>query len=386
MKTAVAISRAVDARSAAQDVATQVVDGLGVQPDALIIFAAPSFAHADLLQEIGKAFPDCLVVGSSSAGEFMNGDQGAGAVCAIGLSGTDARFSVAVGPGVRQDPAAAAKKIVSGFKGLAEHDFPYRSALVMTDALAGHAEILVEELTVGTAGQYQFFGGGAGDNAEFRQTTVFCGHEVLSDAAVALEILSRKPIGIGVQHGWEPASIAYRVTEADGMRLISLNGLPAAEAFEAHAETTAQNLDKGAPIPFFLHNILGIDTGAGYRLRVPLAIQDDGSVLCAAEVPQESVVRIMRSSPVSAMQAAKHATQSALAALGDHKPQAAIFFDCVATRLRLGHHFQEEVATVRSELSGAAMVGCNTHGQIARAEGQFGGFHNCTAVVAVFPE
>ena len=33
----------------------------------------------------------------------------------------------------------------------------------------------------------------------------------------------------------------------------------------------------------------------------------------------------------------------------------------------------------------ASYVGCNTHGQIARAEGQFGGFHNCTAVVCVLP-
>jgi len=35
--------------------------------------------------------------------------------------------------------------------------------------------------------------------------------------------------------------------------------------------------------------------------------------------------------------------------------------------------------------SPAGFVGCNTYGQIARAEGQFGGFHNCTAVVCVLP-
>jgi hypothetical protein len=31
------------------------------------------------------------------------------------------------------------------------------------------------------------------------------------------------------------------------------------------------------------------------------------------------------------------------------------------------------------------VTGCNTHGQIARAEGQFEGFHNCTAVVCLLP-
>ena len=90
-----------------------------------------------------------------------------------------------------------------------------------------------------------------------------------------------------MSHGWEPASEPFRVTEAEGVRLISLNGLPAAEAFEAHAAATGQTLDPAAPIPFFLHNILGIETASGHKLRVPLAIFDDGAVLCAAEVPQD---------------------------------------------------------------------------------------------------
>ena len=90
----------------------------------------------------------------------------------------------------------AAQELVAGFEGV-EMRPGYRSALVMTDALAGHADRLVDELTLATAGQYQFFGGGAGDNAQFQKTTVFCGGEVLSDAAVALEIISDKPIGIG---------------------------------------------------------------------------------------------------------------------------------------------------------------------------------------------
>jgi hypothetical protein len=37
-------------------------------------------------------------------------------------------------------------------------------------------------------------------------------------------------------------------------------------------------------------------------------------------------------------------------------------------------------------LRGAEFVGFNSYGQIARREGQFSGFHNCTAVVCVIPE
>jgi hypothetical protein len=351
-----------------------------------MIFAAPSYDHRALLDELVTKFPDALVVGASSAGEFMNRTQGEGLACALGLAGEDVRFGLGLARDITADAGAAARQIVSGFSGLSDYTFPYRSALVMADALAGHADVLVDELTLATGGQYQFFGGGAGDNAQFQRTSVFCGREVLNGAAVALELLTKKPIGVGVRHGWAPASAPFRVTDADGMRLISLNGLPAAEAFEAHAMATGQKLNRDAPIPFFLHNILGIEAGDSHRLRVPLAILPDGSVQCAAEVPQGSVVYIMRASAASAVEAAAEATQAALAALGEHKPQAALFFDCVATRLRMGDQFGEEVEIVRDQLAGADLLGCNTHGQIARAEGQFEGFHNCTAVVAVLPE
>jgi hypothetical protein len=164
-----------------------------------------------------------------------------------------------------------------------------------------------------------------------------------------------------------------------------LNGAPAYEAFLRHAEETKQTLDRAAPIPFFLHNILGIDTGGGHRLRVPLAINDDGSVLCASELPAGSTVRIMSTTARSAIDAAARATSSALAGLKGNRPEVALFFDCVATRLRMGDAFGFELEALAAQLGDTSFVGCNTHGQIARADGQFAGFHNCTAVVCVLP-
>ncbi|MDB5453122.1 MAG: hypothetical protein JWO33_1700 [Caulobacteraceae bacterium] len=375
-----------DSADAGRELARQIEASLGGPPAAIILFAAPDYDHETLIRALRDASGYPIVVGASSAGEFMNEQRGEGLACALALAGEDARFAAVCGRGVKADPVAAARDLAAGLAGMADLASGHRTALVMTDALAGHADVLVDELTLATAGQYQFFGGGAGDNAQFQRTTVFCNDEVLTDAAVALEILSDRPIGIGVSHGWLPASQGFRVTEADGMRLISLNGVPAAEAFHGHAETTGQSLDPAAPIPFFLHNILGIDTGAGHRLRVPLAIDADGGVLCASEIPVGAVVHVMRSTSQSSVDAAENATDAALGALGDHKPAAALFFDCVATRLRMGDGFGREIAAVKERLGGIDLTGCNTHGQIARAEGQFEGFHNCTAVVCVLPQ
>ncbi len=383
MQTSVAISREGNSVRAADDLAKQLLAKVA-EPAAIVLFAARAYDHERLLKRLHER-TGALLVGASSAGEFANDIGGEGFATALALGGRDIQITASCGRNISADPNRAAQELVAGFVGVRDLRPGYRSALVMTDALAGHADRLVDELTLATAGQYQFFGGGAGDNAQFQKTTVFYGGAVLTDAIVGLEIISEKPIGVGVSHGWQLASKALRVTETHGVKLVSLNGLPAADIFQVHASETGQKLDPNAPIPFFLHNILGIETASGIKLRVPLAVTADGAVICASEVPQDAIVRIMRSTHQSTVEAAQAATEAALKALGPHKPQAVLFFDCVATRLRMGQAFTRELSAVRDRLGGVDLTGCNTHGQIARAEGQFQGFHNCTAVVCLLP-
>jgi hypothetical protein len=358
----------------------------GAAADAGGVFASSRHDYATLLTHLAEEAGTEVIVGASSAGEFTHGTLGEGRVSAMGLRSDSMSFAVSLGQGVSRDVREAASQLVRGFQGLRGQPLPYRSALVMTDALAGHTDPLVEELTVRTSGNYQFFGGGAGDDGRFQQTHVFAGCAAHEDAVVSLEILSARPVGIGVAHGWEPAGQGMRVTEASGNRLVSLNGMPAVHAFQEHAELTGQRLKLSDPLPFFLHNVIGIRSGDGYRLRVPLAVQDDGAVMCAAAVPEGSVVHLMKTTASSAVLAARQATGDAMRGLAGATPAAGFVFDCVATRLRLGAAFENELDACARLLAPAGFVGCNTYGQIARADGQFSGFHNCTAVVCVLPE
>ncbi|MEO5701816.1 MAG: FIST N-terminal domain-containing protein [Casimicrobiaceae bacterium] len=381
-----AISTDSDSRAAAHELGAAVRAGLGDKPaDALVVFASTTHNHRDLLTTLAEECGTTTIAGASSAGEFTNHRRGEGHVSVLALRSNQMRFRVGVGREIGRDPQAAARAVAASFGGLASNEMPHRAALVMTDALAGHTDALVEELTVATGGNYRFFGGGAGDDARFSKTFVFAGTEAVSDAVVALEILSTQPVGIGVSHGWEPAGPSLRVTEAEGMRLIGLNGAPAIDVFLEHAQSTGQRFDTADPIPFFLHNIVGIETRGTYRLRVPLGVNADGSINCAAAVPRGALVRIMRTSASSAIHAAQQATRAAIESVGGGRASAALVFDCVATRLRLGEAFDNELEACAELLAPVNFMGCNTYGQIARAEGQFGGFHNCTAVVCALP-
>ncbi|MES3020655.1 MAG: FIST N-terminal domain-containing protein [Pseudomonadota bacterium] len=355
-------------------------------PDVLIVFASPQFSYPGLLAALGAHCRAAIVVGCSSAGEFSGCSTGNSSASVMAIRSDDIRFNAAVGTGLRADRGAALRAVLPVFSGTRHTDYPYRSALVLTDALAGYADEMIHDITVATGGTYQLFGGGAADDARFQQTDVFYGTEAFSDAVVVLEMLSKKPIGLGVRHGWEPAGAAMRVTEAEGTRLVSLNAVLAGDAFEQHAARTGQSFSRADPMPFFLHNVLGIDTGDGYKLRVPLALNADGSVSCAAEVPVGAMVSFMSASAASACDAARQASQAALDGLQGAPHAGSLMFDCAATRLRLGREFGDELQAVADTLGSRNFAGCNTYGQIARTEGQFSGFHNCTAIVCAIPE
>jgi hypothetical protein len=358
----------------------------GARPDVLIVFASPEFNYQQLLAAIDRDCAPRILVGCSSAGEFSGCATSNASASVMAVRSDDILFRSVVATGLRGDRAAALRAVMPVFSGAQHTEHPYRSALVLTDALAGFADEMIHEITVMTGGTYQLFGGGAADDARFQETHVFHGAEVYADAIVVLEMLSKKPIGLGVRHGWEPSGDAMRVTEADGARLVSLNAVPAVDMFEQHAERTGQTFNRADPMPFFLHNVIGIDTGDGHKLRVPLSLNPDGSVSCAAEVPVGATINIMMASVASACDAARQASQAALDGLQGGQLAGSLLFDCAATRLRLGREFGDELQAVAETLGSENFAGCNTYGQIARAEGQFSGFHNCTAIVCAIPQ
>ncbi len=375
-----------DSKAAGQDIGERLRRGLSGTPDAVILFASSRHDYGALLRAIQDTAKPGVLVGCSSAGEFISHSRAEGAVSAVGIRSNVMRFSAGLGRNLRENRREAAVEMARSFNGTSTNQYAHRAALLLTDALAGYTDDFIEQLSIVTLGNYKFFGGGAGDDAKFSTTHVFCGTEAVTDAAVALEILSNKPIAVGVSHGWVPAGEPLRVTEANGSTIVSLNATPAVEIFAEHAQTTGQQFDRADPIPFFLHNVLGIDTGAGYKLRVPLAVNVDGSISCASDIPKGATVRIMKTTDASAADAAIAAASSALKQMGTARSEVALFFDCVATRLRTGREFGVEMEALQRTLGDIKYAGCNTYGQIARSEGQFSGFHNCTATVALLPD
>jgi hypothetical protein len=357
-------------------------------PDVVILFASSIYQFDALLAALQKTSNPRLIVGGSSAGEFTGEDFKTDSACAVAIYSDEMKFNAGVVQGIQNNRKQVARELHThlSLSNVEDHKYRYHTAMIFADALSGYTDELIGLLTELTTGEYQFFGGGAGDNANFLRTHVFFNGKSYTDAAVILEIGSNKPVGIGISHGWQPISKKMRVTEADGRRLISLNARPAVEVYKQHALDTGNIFDIEQPIPFFLSNIIGIEVADGFKLRAPIGMEPDGTIIFASDIPVGASVYIMGSTCEQAKRAAVEATSNALAQLQDHKPNVAIFFDCVATRLRMGNEFELELEEVSQTLNGAAFAGCNTYGQVARVNGQFSGFQNCSAVVCIIPD
>lgn len=380
MNVKTAHTRAPDAAKAVAELRAQ----LPGKVKALIVFASPSYDLAGLFSGLKRSIGADFLIGCSSAGEFSEGGFAERAVSAMAISGPDLVVQAAHAAAISANRDAAGTRLAELIATPDILEQPHKVALVLADALSGYTEVLVAAMQRSVGPTWRFFGGGAGDDARFQKTFVVFGDHVHEDAAVALAIGSSKPIGLSFRHDWVPSGSLMRATSSQGVVLKTLDGAPAVEAVEAFARQTQQKFDSASPVGFFLHNVIGVKTPGGFKLRVPLAVGADGSLQCASDVPEGSIVSFMRP-PLTAGAAAQAAALEALGQLEGNPPEAALLFDCAATRLRLGTGFSAELKLF-GEVLQAPYAGCNTYGQIAPGSNSLADFHNCTAVVCVFPK
>lgn len=356
-----------------------------------LVFASSSYDLAKVVAGVGDVVGNCPVIGCSSAGEFSDEGATTGAVTVSVLSSRQLEVRLGLGRHLSDNLKGAVAQAVEGFEGRSAESlrtgFSGRTLFVLTDGLVGRIEELIEELVSQTAMQYQLFGGAAGDDGRFEQTFVFHNDEVVTDAFVCAEVLSPQPMAIGIRHGWRPVSEPLRVTGSDGAVVKELNGRVAWDVYREFAIHHGDSVDDDDASAYLMDHLLGVAyLPDEYKLRVPLLKRPDGSVVCAAEVPEGSLVRIMEAEDHSIVDSGGEAIRLARESLAGRAVAGALVFECVANRLKLGEQFAQEVSSMRQALGEIPLAGCNSYGQLARVTGSFTGLMSSTTLVCLVPQ
>ena len=389
--TASGVSRNKDAALAAAEAVTAAAGQLqGEKPTFGFLFASPAHDLRAALASASKAASGAEIIGCTTAGEVTE----LGLVhdgLSVLLVASNAHFArSAFAEGLKADTPNVARKLSGGVADLRKQAGPsagkHLTTVLLTDGLSGHGERLVTELYNRGQGGAQIVGGAAGDEGKFKMTYVGAGEKVSSDAAAAMHVFSASPWGVGVNHGLRSTTKQMRVTKAVGNIVFELDGEPAFAIYVRHAAGRGVTLTAENAAPYLIGNELGIHFFERIiRARAPLSVGADGSLSCAAEIPQGSMVSILDGDPPSMVEAARSAAMEAREHLGAGEAAGVLLFDCVCRGMILRDGFNREIDAVRSVFGNVPTAGFLTYGEIARYRGKLDGWHNATAVVVAIP-
>jgi hypothetical protein len=302
---------------------------------------------------------------------------GPGLAFEVGVaSGLDRELVVAIGEGVRPIVAAA--------RGYTSRN---HALITLADAFAVDGEALLSAVADAVPPHWRLFGGTAGDDWRFQGTKVFARGEVLDRSAVMVGLFTDGPASVATRHGWCAAdgSRELTVTSIEGSRLLTLNGEPAAKAYQAELERLGLMRPGEDLVPVMAKYELGARTvfGSELKIRAPLGVGKDGSVQLASALPAGTLVRVVTADADGLIAAATELSRRALEPLAGSAVRGALVFDCAARLQLLGDRYDEEVAAFLGGRS-FPMVGMACYGELARFGGSIEGFHNTTAVMAVW--
>jgi hypothetical protein len=382
-------STATPTRTALRDALAQAVRGLSRPPTIGFVFASPTVSLDDALAVAHEQHSDVAWLGCSTAGQFTErGLIRSGLV--VALIGGDQmdhalRFTSAL-----KSQRDSMGELCGGFRDLArrarERGLPVSTTVTLVDGLGGDGEALVDRLQTEVGGLHEIVGGAAGDDGKFARTVVGAGKRVGSGSAAALHLFTARRWGVGVDHGLKAVTDTMRVTKARANVVYEIDGRPALEVYRDFAKKQGVVLRAENLGPFFINNELGVvlfDTLK--KARAPLSAGADGSLTCAAEIPQGAGVCILGGTRSDLLAAADRAAREASERLGGHRAAGILLFDCICRGTILDEDFDREIEAVRGVFPGVPIAGFLTYGEIARYSGRLDGWHNTTAVVAAIP-
>jgi len=233
-------------------------------PDILFVFhSSAQDAHA-VAAGLGERFPGTLIVGCTTAGEWLTGEHKKGALVLLGLSTKAIRWSVAVLKDLHADPNESAKHVCSEL--LQQLDVKWSDlnskkyfCLSFFDGLSKREEPVIAAMAT-ELGDIPLMGGSAGDDLKFDAAFVFANGKAYRNAAVFILGESQIPFQTIKHQHYVRGTVDTVITKADvAKRLVyRLDGMPAAQRYAELlgvevADLTPQLFSK-KPLMYFYAN------------------------------------------------------------------------------------------------------------------------------------
>jgi hypothetical protein len=373
--------------------AQQAKDAIGgANPNLFIAFASSKYDQEKLLSGIRSVGSSAVVIGCSTAGEITTqGPSNKPSIAVMAIATDDVEFIADVGEHIKYNPREAGRDVAKKVKDKAGEMGLF---VMLPDVLAGNGADIVRGITDVLGEFFPVVGGAAGDDFKFEQTYQYLNDKVYSGAVIGMGIKGNVKIGIGVKHGWVPIGLPRKVTKSQGAVLYELDNKPAIDIYKEYfGEELASELENEKLARLAITYPLGmkVEGHEEMLLRDAISVDKDGSLTCAAEIPEGADIQLMMGSREEAIKVAEQAAHNAVAQLEGAEPKAVIVFNCIARHKLFGEFSGEEIKAIQKAVGvNTPLIGFYTYGEQAPMGGEVKNinkcspaFHNETIVICV---
>ncbi len=374
MKVGTGYSRVLHSREAGRQAAAQALKEIGAQPVVTFVFTTEGYDQEQVLDSVLSEVGNSRVIGASSAGIITSDGIFEDGVNVMVLSGSGIEAVTATEGFQPEAPGKTGRSL--GQNLLAAKAATGGTVFVFPDGLAGNIALMLRGLYEVMGPDFQYVGGGTGDNLRFLKTYQFTESGV-SSGSVAAALVTGVTVGTGVGHGWEPVGSPLVITKAEDKFIHELDERP---AFSVYSERLG-GIELSRFPEYGMRHPLGIVDAVGrFIVRDPIRAFPNGTLELVTEVPSKAVAYLMEGRKENLAGAARDVFRAALSAVGE--PKFALLFNCVS-RFLLVRNEVDDVGIGREALGPSVpMAGILTFGEVGTYT-DVPLFHNKTMVVAI---
>lgn len=289
--------------------------------------------------------------------------------------------SVALLPLEQRDAAQDAARVAAAIEpGLPETADPKPTLYLFFDGLIGTIASILDELYLRLADRVTYAGVNAGSETFQPMPCLFDQEQVIGQGVLAL--LVNTPMHTVLEHGYTVPERVMTATSTRGNAIRNIDWQPAFEVYrriireEYGVELTRENFYQYA-----VHFPVGIlRAGDGVVVRIPVALDDNGALLCIGEVPENAMLTLLRAPAANAEGCIDRLAQTLA---GEHRAPVGplLTFYCAGRRMHLADDALLELARLQACSGAAQLAGALSLGEIG-CTGSWGYpmFHNATLV------
>ncbi|MDX8397768.1 MAG: FIST N-terminal domain-containing protein [Mariprofundaceae bacterium] len=206
-------------------------------PDLLFVFHSSLQDPHIVASTLAKRFPETLIVGCTTAGEWLSGQHKNNALVLLGISTPQIRWTASIIEDLNESPTSSVKQVCSEL--LTGLDIQWSDlnpnhyfCLSFFDGLSCREEPVIAAMSI-ELGDIPLLGGSAGDDLKFDAAFVIKNNKAYQNAGLFILAESKIPFYTIKHQHYIPSDTGVVITKADvDKRLVyRLDGIPAAERY-----------------------------------------------------------------------------------------------------------------------------------------------------------